>query len=158
MPIRFSLLRCACTVTIVFLANAAYQPSAENDFSVCNELHAKLERLHSEITSVRAELASHCSLQSHGVAGGFSMPPLPSPPSHSNISAAGEAGGEQTIAHDDTIRRPARRSGDRSGDQYSTQCWAPGSAFVDPSCNCLGQPAHPMLGSRRTVKVVVGSW
>ncbi len=41
---------------------------------------------------------------------------------------------------------------------YAVHCWALGSAFMDPSCNCLGVVPHPKLGSRRAIKVVVGSW
>jgi hypothetical protein len=50
----------------------------------------------------------------------------------------------------------ARRRGDEHA--FSAHCWAPGSAFADPSCNCLGEPAHPNLGSRPTIKVCIGSW
>ncbi len=53
--------------------------------------------------------------------------------------------------------QPARRSGEDRR-VYATHCWAAGSAFADPSCNCLGEPAHPKLSSRRTIKIVVGGW
>jgi hypothetical protein len=49
-----------------------------------------------------------------------------------------------------------RRRGDEHA--FSAHCWAPGSAFADPSCNCLGESAHPNLGSRPTIKVCIGSW
>ena len=51
----------------------------------------------------------------------------------------------------------ARRGGD-SYREYAAHCWAPSSAFADPSCNCLGQAVHPKLGSRRTINVIVGGW
>jgi hypothetical protein len=41
---------------------------------------------------------------------------------------------------------------------YAVSCWEAGSAFADRACNCLGEPPHPKLGSRQTIKVVVGSW
>jgi hypothetical protein len=52
---------------------------------------------------------------------------------------------------------PARRRVD-DGLSYAAHCWAPGSAFSDPKCNCLGEDAHPKLGSRPTVKIVIGGW
>jgi hypothetical protein len=58
---------------------------------------------------------------------------------------------------------PSRRASQRAqlqhhGNQYAVQCWAARSAFADPSCNCLSEPAHPKLGLRRTIRIVVGSW
>ncbi len=41
---------------------------------------------------------------------------------------------------------------------YGVECWEAGSVFADPACSCLGGPAHPKLGSRPTVRVIVGSW
>ena len=41
---------------------------------------------------------------------------------------------------------------------YAVECWEALSAFANPACNCLGRPAHPKLGSRPTLTVVVGSW
>jgi hypothetical protein len=52
---------------------------------------------------------------------------------------------------------PARRTGGNSL-VYAVHCWAASSAFVNPSCNCLGQVMHPKLASRPTIKVIVGSW
>jgi hypothetical protein len=70
------------------------------------------------------------------------------------------ATGIQRIAPGAKARPPApparRRVDDRIS--YAVHCWAPGSAFVDPSCNCLGEAAHAQLGSRPTIKVLVGSW
>ena len=33
-----------------------------------------------------------------------------------------------------------------------------GLAASDPSCNCLGEAAHPKLGSRRTINVIAPGW
>jgi hypothetical protein len=68
---------------------------------------------------------------------------------------------EQTVpavpqANTQHARPERRRLDDRLS--YAVPCWAPGSAFADPACNCLGEAAHPKLGSRPTIKVVVGSW
>ena len=41
---------------------------------------------------------------------------------------------------------------------YAVHCWSPNSTFTDPSCNCLGEAAHPKLGSRPTIRIIVGSW
>jgi hypothetical protein len=52
---------------------------------------------------------------------------------------------------------PARRTGGNP-EVYAVHCWAPSSAFANPSCNCLGQAMHPKLASRPTIKIIVGSW
>jgi hypothetical protein len=52
---------------------------------------------------------------------------------------------------------PARRTGGNP-EVYAAHCWAPSSAFANPSCNCLGQAMHPKLASRPTIKIIVGSW
>jgi hypothetical protein len=49
-----------------------------------------------------------------------------------------------------------RRVDDRLS--YAVHCWAPGRAVADPSCNCLGEAAHPKLGAQPTIRVIVGSW
>jgi hypothetical protein len=147
-------------LVVAFFVKTSCQSSTESDIFICSQLNAKLSRLHAEIASVRAELASLCSLPSdRAVMGGMAVEvsmPLPSPPTRSSATAD-DAGGRQPTTHETTERfGPVRRSGEPL--QYATQCWAPGSTFADPSCNCLGKPAHPRLGSRRTVKVIVASW
>jgi len=57
-----------------------------------------------------------------------------------------------------THHGPAARRRGGGHLEYAVHCWAPGSAFADPACNCLGEAAHPQLGSRPTIRVVVGSW
>ena len=52
---------------------------------------------------------------------------------------------------------PARRRGE-GAEAYAVHCWAPNSSFTDPSCNCLGEGAHPKLGYRRTIRIIAGSW
>jgi hypothetical protein len=41
---------------------------------------------------------------------------------------------------------------------YAVECWEAGSAFADPSCSCLGKPAHKAFNSRPQITVVVGCW
>ena len=53
--------------------------------------------------------------------------------------------------------KPARRRGN-GAEAYAVHCWAPNSSFTDPSCNCIGEGAHPKLGYRRTIRIIVGSW
>ena len=86
-------------------------------------------------------------------AGRVGVAPLVAVPSQSTDGAAGQQIPPPNAVH----AHPARRSEDDSR-LYTTHCWAPGSAFTDPSCNCLGELAHPKLGSRRTIKIVVGGW
>jgi hypothetical protein len=52
---------------------------------------------------------------------------------------------------------PARRTGGNPK-VYAVHCWAPSSAFANPSCNCLGRAMHTKLASRPTIKIIVGSW
>ena len=73
-------------------------------------------------------------------------------------AASDVAGTKETAQQADTLHAaPARK---RLDDQsaYAVRCWAARSAFSDPACNCLGEAAHPKLGSRHIVKVVVGGW
>ena len=62
------------------------------------------------------------------------------------------------ITVSDAEQSPSARRGGDSYREYAAHCWAPSSAFADPSCNCLGQAVHPKLGSRRTINVIVGGW
>jgi hypothetical protein len=49
--------------------------------------------------------------------------------------------------------------GDVLATTYAVDCWAAVSAFSNGSkCNCLGKPAHPKLGSRRTIRILLASW
>ena len=68
---------------------------------------------------------------------------------------------EQTVWQANTQPAPPSRRRVESADahlSYSAHCWAPSSAFSDPSCNCLGKAAHPKLGSRRTINVIAPGW
>ena len=86
-------------------------------------------------------------------------PPVLALSSRSNSGAPGVPSGTQQTAlqADAELTPPARRRRDVHA-TYAVDCWAPNSAFVDPSCNCLGEAAHPKLGSRPTIVVVVGGW
>jgi hypothetical protein len=52
----------------------------------------------------------------------------------------------------------ANRRAEDANHQYAVHCWGTRSAFTDRACNCLGEAAHSKLGSRPTIKIVVGSW
>ena len=71
--------------------------------------------------------------------------------------AASDADGNGPVHNNAQLALAARR---RADDHllYAVDCWMPRSTFTDASCNCLAEAAHPELGSRRTVKVVIGSW
>ncbi len=64
----------------------------------------------------------------------------------------------ETVPHANAQHAPAARRRVDNRLSYAVHCWAPGSAFADPSCNCLGEAAHPKLGARPTIRVIVGSW
>ena len=64
----------------------------------------------------------------------------------------------ETVPHANAQHAPAARRRVDNRLSYAVHCWAPRSALADPSCNCLGEAAHPKLGSRRTIRVIVGSW
>ena len=81
-------------------------------------------------------------------------------PSFASAAPAEEAAGTEQIPK--IVPRvghapPARRTGGNP-EVYAVHCWAPSSAFANPSCNCLGQAMHPKLASRPTIKIIVGSW
>ncbi len=147
-------------VAVCILATSEANAAMEND---CSKLQAQLDRLRLEIAAVKAELGSRCSLrnESEGSDGVLEPTKIPREPTPTQPLAAIHA----TPAMQQTTRpvpadaehvRPARRSGDEQ--QYAVHCWTAGSAFADSSCNCLGEPAHPKLGSRRTIRIIVGSW
>jgi hypothetical protein len=135
----------------------------------CSKFQAKLEWLHVEISSVKAEaLGSRCLLsnQSEARVGSDAVQPQKQP---IDLNARATATADVTQRfHQPTgdrmprdvsrrSRKPARRSADPRV-SYAVHCWAAGSAFADPACNCLGHPAHPKLGLRRTIRIVVASW
>jgi hypothetical protein len=105
---------------------------------------------------VEAELVQLCTERSDRTDVG--VPPLSAVPrSQSPGGTADPATDMQQIAPQIAQRVPARRRG-KDEMVYAAHCWAPNSTFTDPSCNCLGEPAHPKLGSRRTIKIIVPSW
>jgi hypothetical protein len=94
----------------------------------CSEIYARHDQLREEAAIVEAHLASQCAPRSNRTGVGIT---------------------------------PLLTASDQSTDVgrvYATHCWEAGSAFADRSCNCFGEPAHPKLYSRRTIKIVVGSW
>ena len=73
---------------------------------------------------------------------------------------ANDASSTQPIAPQASVEHAPlvnRRAGD-ANHQYAVQCWGTRSAFTDRACNCLSGAAQPKLGSRPTIKIVVGSW
>ena len=149
-------------VTISVAAKAAREPAGAG-VAACSELserrdrlHAEIARLHAETALVEAELVLLCTERSNQTDVG--APPLLTVPSESPGETADQATGMQQIAHQ-TARRavPARGSG-KDEIAYAVHCWAPNSTFTDPSCNCFGEAAHPKLGSRPTIGIIVGSW
>ena len=62
------------------------------------------------------------------------------------------------LAADEAVGAAPARRGGKEVEVYAAHCWAPNSSFTDPSCNCLGEGAHPKLGYRSTIKIIVGSW
>ena len=158
----FGVLLVAVSVFSLFVAAKATR-AAGASVAACSELserrgrlHAEIARLHSETALVEAELGLLCTDRSNQTDGG--LPPLLAVPSHSPGGTTHQATGMQQIAPQ-TARRaaPARRRG-KDEISYAVHCWAPNSTFTDPSCNCLGEAAPPKLGSRRTIRIIVGSW
>ena len=74
------------------------------------------------------------------------------------LAAGGLASTEQIAPQANAQHAPRARRRVDDGLSYAAHCWAPGRAFSDPKCNCLGEDAHPKLGSRPTVKIVIGGW
>ena len=108
-----------------------------------DRLRAEIARLHAETAVIEAELgAALCKTYAD-----VDLPPLLALPSQSPGGTSDEAGGAA----------PARRRG-KDELMYDVHCWAPSSTFADASCNCLGEAAHPELGSRRKITIVIGSW
>ncbi len=116
-----------------------------------DQLHAETERLRAETDLVEAELDSHCAArpnQTDDASVALAQSQWTAAAAGDNSQKTGQAQAE--LVH------PVRRNADNVI-MYSTQCWANGSAFADGSCNCLDEK-RPELGSRRTIRVVVGSW
>jgi hypothetical protein len=148
----------------LFLANTA----AAQDGARCSELAVTLDRLRVKIASVEAELGSLCTPRSNETRRLGAPEPtrtaLVTQPTQL-IEAAG-------YNSSDAVNQPVRGDGAyaESGGRrragkggvhatYAVECWAAGSAFFNGSrCNCLGEPAHPKLGSRRTIKILIPSW
>ena len=159
----FRVLLVAVSIFSLSVAAKATPEPAGAGVAACSELserrdrlHAEIARLHAETALVEAELVLLCTERSNQTDVG--LRPLLALPSHSPGGTTHRATGMQRIAQQ-TARRagPARRSG-KDEITYAVHCWAPNSAFTDPSCNCLGEAAHPKLGSRPMIRIIVGSW
>jgi hypothetical protein len=115
--------------------NSAAEPTSASA-AACSELSA---RLHAEIERL------HCHERTNPT--DLGGPLLLALPNQSSYGTADEAVGAA----------PARRGG-KEAEAYAVHCWAPNSTFTDPSCNCLGEAARSKLGSRRTIRIIIGSW
>jgi uncharacterized small protein (DUF1192 family) len=159
----FGVLLVAVSVFSVSVAAKATREPAGAGVAACSELserrdrlHAEIARLHAETAVVEAELASLCTERTNP--SDVSVPPLLALPSQSPGGTADQATGMQQIALETVPQTaPARRRG-KDEITYDVHCWAPNSTFTDPSCNCLGEAAHPKLGSRPTIRIIIGSW
>ena len=156
------LLVAAAIFPLSVAAKVDPEPAGES-VAVCSELserrdrlHAEIARLHSERALVEAELVLLCNERSNQTDVG--LPPLLAVPS--SLSPGGTAD-QATAVHQIALRTaqlaPARRKG-KDKIAYAVHCWAPNSTFMDPSCNCLREAAHPKLGSKRTIKILLPSW
>ena len=128
-------------------------------------LHTEIERLRAEAAMVVAQLGTFCPNQTNQNVG---VPPLLVQPSQSTRSV--DVGGTQHIlppprvptnrvgTATDAEQPPPERRTKAVDLTYAVRCWEPSSAFADPSCNCLEEAPHPNIGSRQTIKVVVGNW
>ena len=163
---RLSLLagrRAPVIAIALFLANAA----AAQDGSRCSELAVTLDQLRVKIASVEAELGSLCTPRSNETRRQGAPEPtrtaLVIQPTQLiaatgyNASAVQQQPRRADGAHAESGRRRAGQTDVHA--TYGVECWAAGSAFSNGSrCNCLGKPAHPELGSRRTIKILLASW
>ena len=122
--------------SIPLAAMATPEPSGVS-VEACSVLSERRDRLHEEI--------ERCYERTNQTDVG--APPLLALPSRSSSGAADEA-----------IGAARARRGGKEAEAYAVHCWAPNSSFTDPSCNCLGEGAHPKLGYRSTIKIIVGSW
>jgi hypothetical protein len=156
------LLVAACISPLSIAAKAGPAP-ADESVALCSELserrdrlHAEIARLHAETALVEAELVLLCTERSNETDVG--LPPLFALPSHSSAGTADQAIALHQIAPQSAQRAAPARRGGKDEIAYSVHCWAPKSTFTDPACNCLGEPAHPKLGSRPTIKILLPSW
>jgi hypothetical protein len=159
----FGLLLAAVSIFSLSVAVKATQEPAGAGVAACSELsarrgrlHAEIARLHAETALVEAELVLLCTERSDQT--DVDVPPLLALPSQSSGGTADQATGMQQIAPQIAPRAASARRRGKDEITYAVHCWAPNSTFTDPSCNCLGEPAHSKLGSRRTIKILVPSW
>ena len=152
----------AVSVFSLSVAAKANPEPADAGVAACPELserrdrlHAEIARLHAETALVEAELVLLCTEHSNQTDVG--RPPLLAVPSQSPGATDDKTTGMQHIAPQIAQLVPARRSG-KDEIAYAAHCWAPNSTFNDPSCNCLGEAAHPKLGTSPTIGIIVGSW
>jgi hypothetical protein len=148
-------------VIALFLANAAVAQDA--DGSRCPELAVTLNQLRLKIASVEAELGSLCIPRSNETR----QLGAPEPTRTALVTQPTQLIEAAGYNSSDAVSQPDRGDGAhaesgrrrRAGTTYAVECWAAGSAFSNGSrCNCLGEPAHPKLGSRRTIKILLASW
>jgi len=159
----FGLLLAAVFVFSLSVAVKANPEPAGAGVAACSDLCERRDRLHAEIARLRVETALveaelvllFCTEHSNQTDVG--RPPLLALPGQSPGGTADQTTGMQHIAPQTAQLVPARRSG-KDEIAYAAHCWAPNSTFNDPSCNCLGEAAHPKLGERRTITIIVGSW
>ena len=162
----FGVLLVAVTVFSLSVAAKA-TPAAGASVAACSELserrgrlHAEIARLHAETALVEAELVLLCTERSNQTDVG--LPPLLALPSQSPGGTAelqlDQATGMQQIAPQTPRHAGSARRRGKDEITYDVHCWAPNSTFTDPSCNCLGEAAHPKLGSRPTIRIIIGSW
>ena len=169
---------------VVVTAKATSELGGANVAGHCSELSARRDRLHGEITQwhaeitrrhaeaaiVEAELGALCApLATNQTVAGFR--PLSALPSQSTGAPTDEVASTHQLAIQSVSPKPThlkaehpppvrRTEETHSAHQraYAVHCWAAMSAFTDPSCNCLGESAPLKLGSRPTIKIVVGNW
>jgi hypothetical protein len=111
--------------------------AADGRVAQCPDLRTEIDRLNAEINSRCTALSS---VSDEGIA------------VVASIDAASTQNLEQAAPR---LASPTRR-GEYDSVRYAKQCWAAGSTFADPSCNCLG--LHPKSKSQQTIKAVVGNW
>lgn len=172
---------CAVSTVLSFAVFVTAQATSElggaNAAGHCSELSKRRDRLHTEITRlhaeaviVEAELGALCAplATKQTVVG---LRPLSALPSQSTGAPTDEVASTHQLALQSVSPKPTRLKAEHpppvrrteethSAHQraYAVHCWAAMSAFTDPSCNCLGGTAPLKLGSRPTIKIVVGSW
>jgi hypothetical protein len=158
----FRVLLVAISVFSLSVVAKSIPEPAGASVAACSELaerrdrlHAEIARLHAETALVEAELVLLCTKRSNQTDVG--LPPLLAVPSQSPDGTADQTTGMQQTAPQTAQRVPARRSG-KDEIAYAAHCWAQNSTFTDPSCNCLNEAVHAKLGSRPTIRVVIGSW